>query len=94
VDKNRVARWFIYIPKHQLGGPLEWKMLVYLMSIWNILRPFGIPTLRRFGIVCGHVVCLGQEISGYPGLGKKSLGVCTKIIELRRAGIWNEAQKL
>jgi hypothetical protein len=21
---------------------LEWKMLVYFMAIWNILRPFGI----------------------------------------------------
>jgi hypothetical protein len=33
---TRVARWFIFIPKSQL------KMLVYFLTIWNILRPFGI----------------------------------------------------
>jgi hypothetical protein len=27
---------------------LEWKMLVYFMTIWNILRPFG--------IACGQLV--------------------------------------
>jgi hypothetical protein len=27
---------------------LQWKMLAYFMTIWNILRPFG--------IVCGHLV--------------------------------------
>jgi hypothetical protein len=49
----------------------EWKMLVYFMTIWNILRPFG--------IIYGHLVlfvviwyiflvlvCLDPEKSGNP----------------------------
>jgi hypothetical protein len=48
------------------------EMLVYFMTIWNILWPFGI-ILWPFGIVCGHLVyfsifvCLDQEKSGNPG---------------------------
>jgi hypothetical protein len=57
---------------------LEWKMLVYVMTIWNILCPFGIIYCRlvlfmaiwyslwSFGIVCGRLVCLDQEKSGNP----------------------------
>jgi hypothetical protein len=33
---------------------LEWKMLLYFMTFWNILRPFGIINLSPFGI--GSVV--------------------------------------
>jgi hypothetical protein len=35
---------------------LEWKLLVYFMTIWNILRSFGICSLWPFGLVCGHLV--------------------------------------
>jgi hypothetical protein len=27
---------------------LEWKMLVYIMTVWNILRPFGIMYVWPF----------------------------------------------
>jgi hypothetical protein len=52
---------------------LEWKMLLYCMTIWNILRPF-LYNLRPFGIVCVHLVyffvlvCLDHEKSGNPAL--------------------------
>jgi hypothetical protein len=45
---------------------LEWKMLAYFITIWNIFRPFG--------MVCGHLVyfsvlvCLHQEKSGNPAV--------------------------
>jgi hypothetical protein len=43
---NRVARWVIFIPKDpNLGkfwSALEMKILVYFMTIWNILLSFGI----------------------------------------------------
>jgi hypothetical protein len=43
---NRVARWFVLKPKNPNFGKiwraLKWKMLLYLMTIWNIVRPFGI----------------------------------------------------
>jgi hypothetical protein len=56
----RVARWFIFIPKNpDLGRfwrALEWKMLVYFMTIWNILRPFVIIYGRLVNIVCCHLV--------------------------------------
>jgi hypothetical protein len=31
-------------------------MLIYFMTIWNILLPFGICNAWPFGIVCGHLV--------------------------------------
>jgi hypothetical protein len=49
----------------------EWEMLVYYMTVWNILMRFGI--FFPFGLVCGHLVhfpalvCLNQEKSGNPG---------------------------
>jgi hypothetical protein len=44
---GRVARWFMFKPKilcnfGKFWTALEWKMLVHFMTIWNILRPFGI----------------------------------------------------
>jgi hypothetical protein len=45
--------------KYQFGyilGVLKWKMLVYFITIWNILRLFSIHTLWPFGIVCVHLV--------------------------------------
>jgi hypothetical protein len=50
-------------------GSLEWKILVYLMVIWNILRSFGNVVViwyifLRFGILC-------QEKSGNLGLAQK-----------------------
>jgi hypothetical protein len=42
----RVARWHILKTKNPYFGKfwrvLQWKMLVYFMAIWSILRPFGI----------------------------------------------------
>jgi hypothetical protein len=42
----RVARWFVFKPKNTNLGKfwraLDGKMSIYLMAIWNILRPFGI----------------------------------------------------
>jgi hypothetical protein len=41
----RVARFYIFKPKNSNLGKfwrvLQWKMLVYLMVIWSILRSFG-----------------------------------------------------
>jgi hypothetical protein len=42
---------------------LVWKMLVYFMTIWNILRPLGVHNVWPFGTVCGHLVyiaCFGM----------------------------------
>jgi hypothetical protein len=36
----------------KFGGPFKLEMVVYFMTIWNILRPIGII----YGIVCGHFV--------------------------------------
>jgi hypothetical protein len=51
---------------------LEWKMLVYFMTIWNILSPFGIIVGRLVKFVADWyifpiLVCLDQEKSGNPG---------------------------
>jgi hypothetical protein len=35
---------------------LEWKMLLYFMTIWNSFWSFGTYNLRPFGLVCGHLV--------------------------------------
>jgi hypothetical protein len=56
----RVARWFIFIPKipiwvHVLWRALEWRMLVYFMTSWNILGPFGIFYGSSVYVVCGHL---------------------------------------
>jgi hypothetical protein len=52
----------------QFWGVLKWKMLLYFMSIWSILRLFGIlcgylgyyvaiwDILWPFGIFCGNLV--------------------------------------
>jgi hypothetical protein len=46
VHTFRVARWFLFRPKiPNLGTSwrtLEWKMLLYILVVWNILRPMGI----------------------------------------------------
>jgi uncharacterized membrane protein len=51
---------------------LLWKMLVYFMTIWNILRTFGIICGRLvFFVAIWYIfpilVCLDQEKSGNPG---------------------------
>jgi hypothetical protein len=77
---NRVARRFVFQTKNPNLGKfwraLEWKMLVYFMTIWNILRPFGITYGRLIGLVViwyifPNLVSLGQEKSGNPGCKKK-----------------------
>jgi hypothetical protein len=52
---SSVARWFLFKPKKnpklcKLWRVLQWKMLVYFMSIWHILQPFGTfsPDLVHF----------------------------------------------
>jgi hypothetical protein len=68
----RVARWFIFKPKIPIlvkyGGPWNCKLLLYFMTIRNILRPIGIIYGLLVYIVCGHLVCLDQEKSGNPGV--------------------------
>jgi hypothetical protein len=43
---TRVARWFVFKPKIQILGKfwrvLQWKMSVYFMDTWSILRSFVI----------------------------------------------------
>jgi hypothetical protein len=49
----------------------KWKMLVYFMPIWSVLRPFSI-SCGHFGLFYGHLVHLSrfgmlyQEKSGNP----------------------------
>jgi hypothetical protein len=47
-----VARWFVFKTKNlnfgKMGRALDWKRLLYFMTIWYNLHPFG--------IVCGHWV--------------------------------------
>jgi hypothetical protein len=43
--RTTVARWFVFKPKIYLGNfwwVLQWKILVYFMTIWSILQPFEI----------------------------------------------------
>jgi hypothetical protein len=71
-----VARWFIFIPINPNLGifwrVLEWKMLVYFITIWNSLRPLGVfdGHLVQFVVIwyIFHVlVCFDQDKSGSPG---------------------------
>jgi hypothetical protein len=66
---RRVARWFVFKPKIPIwvnfGGPWNGKMLLYFMTICNILWRFGLfygdlvyfmaiwYILWRFGIIYG-----------------------------------------
>jgi hypothetical protein len=41
--ENRVARWFVFTKNPDLGkfwSALEWKILVYFMTIWNVFGHF------------------------------------------------------
>jgi hypothetical protein len=40
----------------KIWGALEWKMLSYFMTIWNILGTAIWYNLWPFGIVCSHLV--------------------------------------
>jgi hypothetical protein len=49
----------------------EWEILVYFMTIWNILWPFGLiyGRLVLFVVICyifPNLVCLDQDKSGNP----------------------------
>jgi hypothetical protein len=56
---------------------LEWKMLLYFMTIWKIFRSFGIIyrfiavwySLWSFGIFFQFLVRLDQKKSGNPVMG-------------------------
>jgi hypothetical protein len=58
-----------------LGG----KMVLYFITTWNILRPFGIMYCRLVYVVCCHLVffailiCLDQEKSVNPDVQRYSL---------------------
>jgi hypothetical protein len=72
--QSRAARWFSFNPKIPIWvkswRPLDRKMLSYFMTLWNILRPFGITywyCLWSFGTFFPVLVCLDQEKSGNPG---------------------------
>jgi hypothetical protein len=64
---------------------LKWKMLVYFMVVWNILRSFGkfyghSVKLWQLGIhIFPHLGILGQEKSANPGWQflhfKKPIGI-------------------
>jgi hypothetical protein len=64
----------------KFGMSLEWKMLVYFMTIWNIYEPLGIlyGCLVWFVVIWyifPVLVCLDHEKSGNPGEeGKKQDG--------------------
>jgi hypothetical protein len=71
----RAASWYIFTPKITILGKfwraLEWKMLVYFMPIWNILRAFGIcyghlVILWHFCIYFPHFGTLCRDKSGNP----------------------------
>jgi hypothetical protein len=65
---------------NQIWMALEWKMLVHIMAIWNILQPFGnlvvsVYMFPRFGLLyqkiwqpCSSFGLMSQEISGNPKL--------------------------
>jgi hypothetical protein len=38
----KVARWFLFKPEIPIGVNFGGEMFVYFMTIWNILRTFGI----------------------------------------------------
>jgi hypothetical protein len=57
---------------------LEWKILVYFMTIWNILLQLGISyaLLVQFVVIwyCfSNLVCLDQLQSGDPGLDLRQI---------------------
>jgi hypothetical protein len=56
---SRVARWFVFSQKIPNFGKfwrvLQWKILVYFMTIWSIFGPLEI-FYGHFGIFCGHLV--------------------------------------
>jgi hypothetical protein len=64
---------------------LQWKMLVYLMAIWSIFRPFGIVYghlvyFPRFGYILPVLVCCDKKNLATP------VRACLKHIMLRRRG--------
>jgi hypothetical protein len=74
---HKVARWFVFKPKIPIwvnfgGAYVDWKMLIYFMTIWNILRVFGIiySPLAWFVVIWNIFSVFGimyQEKSGNPG---------------------------
>jgi hypothetical protein len=64
---------------------LQWKMLVYFMDTWSILRSFVIGILLTFGIVRGNLVyfprfgILYQEKSGNPDVEHFSANLATPV---------------
>jgi hypothetical protein len=68
---------------------LQWKMLVYFMAIWSILRPFGIfcGRLLYFMVICkvyfSRFGMLYQDKSGNPG-GRHQKPYSNNISSLQR----------
>jgi hypothetical protein len=60
---------------------MEWKMLLYVLVIWNILRQLGIFLLCMW-LFCSNFVCilfrrigiLYQKISGNPAVAFQEVG--------------------
>jgi hypothetical protein len=76
LDQEQGCQMAFFQAKHPNLGKfwmvLQWKMLVFFMDIWSILRPFGIPIVWPFGTLWGNsyifprVGKLYQEKSGNP----------------------------
>jgi hypothetical protein len=86
-DFSRVPKWFVFQTKNpnlgKYGRALQWKLLVYFMATWSILRSFG--------IFWGHLVysmviwyiffgVVHKEESGNPGFQCTRLGSDLRII--------------
>jgi hypothetical protein len=39
-----------------LRRALDWKMLAYFMTLWNVVMSFAMYILSPFGTACGHFV--------------------------------------
>jgi hypothetical protein len=76
------------------GGPL-----VYFITIWNILWPFGMCNLWPFGKVCGHLLCfpiwyvLTQEKSGNPELDCRQKNEKRPAHRCRNRALWRRSPR-
>jgi hypothetical protein len=59
IDAYRTWMAYFQTQNRNLGKfwrNLQWKMLVYFMAIWSIIRTFGIPILWLFGRFYGSLL--------------------------------------
>jgi hypothetical protein len=79
--RARAARWFVFKPKLQILGKfwrvLQWKVLVYFMDTWSILRSFVIFYGHLVHLARGNLVYFFPVLvfctkkSGNPGSRRK-----------------------